>query len=152
MGGYKRAAQMFALLSLLALVSAQKGKPAPSGVKRNVVLIITDDQGYADIGFRDPTFKTPNLDALASDGVILEKLYTYTSCSPTRASLLTGRSLNNIGLQDGAVSGVYSSNSSTDFCMQFITAEDRSLSTEFPLIAETLRNSGYNTVGIGKVI
>jgi arylsulfatase B len=102
---------MFAFLSLLALVGA-KQQSGP----RNVVLIVLDDQGYSDIGFRDPTYKTPHLDALASDGVILDRLYTYTSCSPTRSSLLTGRYINNLGGQDGAVSRTFHA-LSTDFCL-----------------------------------
>jgi arylsulfatase A-like enzyme len=58
----------------------------------NVLLIITDDQGWGDVGFHgNPHLKTPHLDRLAQDSVELEHFYVCPVCSPTRASLLTGR-------------------------------------------------------------
>lgn len=58
--------------------------------KPNIVLIVTDDQGYADAGFRDPEVHTPNLDKLVSSGVELKRFRTAPVCSPTRAGLMTG--------------------------------------------------------------
>ena len=49
----------------------------------NVVLIVTDDMGYADIGAFGGEIATPNIDALASDGVRFTNFYTHASCSPT---------------------------------------------------------------------
>lgn len=115
-------------ISLLALGAAGKATP------RHVVLIMTDDQGFSDVGYRDSTFSTPNIDNLKEKGISLERLYAQPSCSPTRASLLTGRYANNIGTQDSA----------------FVIAEDRVLSTEYPLLPETLKSAGYKSVGIGK--
>ena len=58
----------------------------------NVVLIITDDQGYGDLGFHgNPRIKTPNLDRFARESVRLKTFCVSPVCSPTRASLLTGR-------------------------------------------------------------
>src|SRR5262249_37409575 len=58
----------------------------------NVLLILTDDQGYGDLGIHgNPTIRTPNLDRLAREGVRLRSFYVAPVCSPTRASLLTGR-------------------------------------------------------------
>ncbi len=53
---------------------------------------LTDDQGSADVGFRNPdsVFVTPNLDALAADAVRLSNYYVHPTCSPTRAALMTG--------------------------------------------------------------
>jgi arylsulfatase A-like enzyme len=58
----------------------------------NVILIMTDDQGWGDVGFHgNPLLKTPHLDRLASQSVELTQFYVSPVCSPTRASLLTGR-------------------------------------------------------------
>ena len=58
----------------------------------NIVLIMTDDQGWAQVGFHgDPILQTPSLDALASESVELTRFYVSPVCAPTRAALLTGR-------------------------------------------------------------
>ena len=59
----------------------------------NIILIMTDDQGWYDIGFNgNAEIKTPNLDMLAKNGIILHRFYSASAvCSPTRASVLTGR-------------------------------------------------------------
>lgn len=63
---------------------------APS--RPNVVVIISDDQGYGDVGcHRNPKIRTPNLDRLAGEGTELQYFYVCPVCAPTRASLLTGR-------------------------------------------------------------
>lgn len=53
---------------------------------------MSDDQGYADVGYHNPDcpIPTPNIDQLAKNGVRLENYYVHPTCSPTRASLLTG--------------------------------------------------------------
>lgn len=75
----------FFLLSLLF--------PAPIFAERpNVVLIISDDQGWADYGFMGhPHIKTPNLDQLAGEGLLYERGYaTAAICRPSLASIVTG--------------------------------------------------------------
>ena len=54
---------------------------------------LTDDQGYADVGFTNPScpFVTPNIDLLASSAVKLDDYYVHPTCTPTREALLTGR-------------------------------------------------------------
>ena len=61
--------------------------------KPNIVFIMSDDQGYGDVGYYDhPTLKTPNLDEMSKTGIRLDQYYTSSgTCSPTRASTLTGR-------------------------------------------------------------
>jgi arylsulfatase B len=75
----------FILAATLGLVLSltAAGKP-------NIILIVTDDQGYADAGFRNPEVHTPNLDKLVASGVELKRFYTAPVCSPTRAGLMTG--------------------------------------------------------------
>lgn len=58
----------------------------------NVVIIVTDDQGYGDLGCTGNTvLKTPNIDRLAAEGTRLVRFYVSPVCTPTRASLMTGR-------------------------------------------------------------
>ncbi|MBU6401841.1 MAG: sulfatase-like hydrolase/transferase, partial [Verrucomicrobia bacterium] len=58
----------------------------------NIILILTDDQGYGDLGITgNPVVQTPNIDALARRGASLAEFYVCPVCSPTRASLMTGR-------------------------------------------------------------
>jgi arylsulfatase len=76
-----------------APVVAQNTAPAaaPAGAKRpNIVVILADDMGYSDIGAFGSEIKTPNMDALARDGVRFTNFYTHASSSPTRSMLLTG--------------------------------------------------------------
>ncbi|GAA4813999.1 sulfatase-like hydrolase/transferase [Litoribaculum gwangyangense] len=73
--------------------------------KPNVIVIITDDQGYADVGFQNlpasSQVLTPNLDKLARSGMVFKNGYVAIStCSPSRASLLTGRSSSRFGVEE----------------------------------------------------
>ncbi|MFV0377650.1 MAG: sulfatase [Mangrovibacterium sp.] len=80
------------ILNCLALVSfSNKNKAREEFRKPNVIVIVADDLGYADVGFNGSDIKTPNLDRLAGEGVRLEQFYTCPMCSPTRAGLLTGK-------------------------------------------------------------
>lgn len=65
----------------------------------NIVLMMTDDQGWGDTGYNGhPELKTPNLDAMAAAGLRLNQFYTaHFNCSPTRASVLTGRHPHRMG-------------------------------------------------------
>ena len=58
----------------------------------NIILVITDDQGYGDFGFTgNPILQTPNLDQLATESIQVNPFYVSPVCAPTRASLMTGR-------------------------------------------------------------
>ena len=82
----------FFLLFFLLRIHAEKSYP-------NVVFIITDDQGYGDLGFTgNPIIQTPHLDQLAKESVWLTDFHVAPSCSPTRSSLLTGRWTNRTGV------------------------------------------------------
>ncbi len=77
---------------LAALLGCSAQDPAPAGRRPNVILVITDDQGYGDLGCHgNPQIRTPHLDALAKQSVELERFHVSPVCSPTRSSLLTGR-------------------------------------------------------------
>ena len=72
-----------ALLELFAL----QVKAAPL----HILLVVVDDFGWSDVGFHGSKIKTPNMDKLASEGVILDNYYVQPICSPTRSALLSGR-------------------------------------------------------------
>ena len=82
----------FALCLALLVVLPSSLWGADAGRRPNVVLIMTDDQGWGDFGFHgNPHVKTPHLDRLAAESTELRQFYVCPVCSPTRASLLTGR-------------------------------------------------------------
>ena len=65
----------------------------------NVIIVMTDDQGYGDIAAHgNPYLKTPNLDRLHSESIRLTNFHVGTSCAPTRAALMTGRDGNKVGV------------------------------------------------------
>lgn len=79
-------------LSLIAAASFAADRP-------NIVFVITDDQGYGDLGCSgNPVIKTPHLDKLASESSILTDYHVAPTCSPTRSALLTGHWTNRTGV------------------------------------------------------
>lgn len=82
-------------LSLLLLVPAGSAIAAD---RPNVVFIMADDLGWADVAFHGGNAPTPNLDRLARDGVELTQHYVAPVCSPTRSGLLTGRCWSRFGV------------------------------------------------------
>ena len=77
--------------TLLTVISLSGAVSVPPPVKPNIVFVLVDDWGFAEVGFRNPKLKTPNFDELAKTGLLLNRHYVYMYCSPSRASLLTGR-------------------------------------------------------------
>ncbi len=100
----------------------------------NVLLILTDDQGYGDVGaFGATDIATPNLDALARDGVRLTRFYAQPTCGPSRAALMTGNFPVRIGMNFDPLPN----------SERGIVAETRSL-------AGVLSDQGYRSMYIGK--
>jgi arylsulfatase B len=93
------------LVSVLLFAGCERGtresiqnRAGDSG-RPNVVLVITDDQGYGDLGVHgNPIISTPNMDALAKESIRLEDYHVAPTCAPTRAGLLTGRWHNRTGV------------------------------------------------------
>ncbi|MCK7510550.1 MAG: sulfatase-like hydrolase/transferase [Desulfobacterales bacterium] len=73
-----------------ALASHATASAADASRRPNIVIILGDDLGFADMGSFGSEIKTPNLDSLAKDGVRFTNFYTHASCSPTRSMLLSG--------------------------------------------------------------
>jgi len=100
----------------------------------NIVLIVADDLGYQDVGFRGSDILTPNLDRLAGEGVILENHVVSSICSPSRATLLTGRYPIRTGFWKGNIK----------------PNEEFGLGLDETLLPEMLKRNGYATHGVGK--
>src|SRR3954465_1015478 len=73
-------------------------KDGEGSSKPNVVFILLDDSGYSDIGSYGSEIKTPNIDWLAENGLRYNNSHVTPLCSPTRASLLTGRNSHDVGM------------------------------------------------------
>src|SRR5688500_2061522 len=76
---------------------------ASAAQRPNIIVILADDLGSGDVGWRGSEIKTPNLDKLARGGARLEQFYVQPVCSPTRAALMTGRYPMRYGLQTSVV-------------------------------------------------
>ncbi|AMV37661.1 arylsulfatase B [Planctomyces sp. SH-PL62] len=133
-----RIAQRF-LLGLVSLAGCfAVGAPeagAQDSPRPHIVHIVSDDQGWRDVGFHgSPDIRTPNLDRLAAGGARLERFYVAPLCTPTRAALLTGRYPFRYGLQSFVIpaSGTYG------------------LATDEWLLPQALKEAGYDTAIVGK--
>ena len=88
---------------LLALVTAgPESRAAETPAVPNFIVIVLDDAGWNDIGaYGNPAVRTPSIDRLAREGMRFDSAFvTTSSCSPSRASLMTGRYPHNTGAQD----------------------------------------------------
>ncbi len=85
------------------VVTAILAAGAAAGEKPNVVILVADDLGWADVSFHGSQIRTPNLDRLTTEGVELSRFYVCPICSPTRAGLMTGRYPIRFGLMRAVV-------------------------------------------------
>ncbi|MDA0284056.1 MAG: sulfatase-like hydrolase/transferase [Planctomycetota bacterium] len=113
------------MLSVMASAACRADKTRP-----NIILVMADDQGWGQTGYyNNPVLKTPHLDAMAANGLRFDRYYAAAPvCSPTRASVLTGRT----NLRTGVLSHGYA------------------LRRQEKTIATALRNAGYATGHFGK--
>jgi arylsulfatase A-like enzyme len=122
---------LFALLiSLLAVPLTSR---AESPARPHIVLIVADDLGWGDVGYHDSEIATPMLDRLAARGAELDRFYANPTCSPTRASLLTGEWAIRLG-----VLRPLSKNA------------PRGLPLDRRTLAQHLKTAGYQTALVGK--
>ncbi|MDH4296808.1 MAG: sulfatase-like hydrolase/transferase [Cyclobacteriaceae bacterium] len=86
-------ARFFTVIAgLLMLSQCRRAEVQQQSVKPNVLIILTDDQGYGDLSIHgNPDINTPTLDSLAHESAQFDRFYVSPLCAPTRASLLTGR-------------------------------------------------------------
>ena len=124
-GGF--ALGMASLASLSTLAYGQDAKP-------NIVIILDDDLGNADLGYRGSDIKTPNIDALAKSGVRLELFYGMPVCTPSRAELMTGRYAMRYGLET----------------LVIFPSHTYGLPTDERTLPQALKDAGYDTDMVGK--
>lgn len=74
-------------------------KPTPPKGAPNVVLIVFDDTGFAQLGCYGSDIDTPNINKIAAEGLQFTNFHTTALCSPTRASLLSGRNHHSVGMR-----------------------------------------------------
>lgn len=118
----------FLLLTALLAFAAGPAHAAPS--KPNIIFVMADDMGWGETGYRGhPVLKTPNIDAMAAGGLRFERFYAGGPvCSPTRASVLTGRSHDRTG----------------------VLTHGSALRLQEKTIAQALKAAGYVTGHFGK--
>ena len=129
--------QMRNVLFLAVLVTCSEVAEADSSgqigaaAKPNIILVMADDQGWGDTGYNGhPFVQTPEMDAMANDGLVLDRFYAAAPvCSPTRASVMTGRSP----------------------IRTKVTNHGRYMRPHEQTIAESLKKAGYVTGIFGKV-
>jgi|TARA_B110000263_G_scaffold100345_1_gene87704 arylsulfatase A-like enzyme len=150
-------------------INWEKGPETRVSSKPNVIVILVDDLGFNQIsayggGMSNGNFKTPNIDQLAKDGVLCTNGYSSSAvCSPSRASLLTGKFPTRFGFEftpttssfmkgikafgkKEIVEGIYHKESESDM----IEIKDMGLPQSELTIAEVLKPQGYHNIHIGK--
>jgi len=142
----KRPGKLRSLLGTLAMVVVcavpvmAYAEDAPR--RPNIVIILADDMGFADMGAFGSEIKTPNLDALAKDGVRFTNFYTHASCSPTRSMLLSGvdTHLNGLGNMDEWTAPNQSG----------VPGYEGYLNKQVLTLPQLLKDAGYHTYMAGK--
>lgn len=129
---------MVLALALLGPLGHRQSSAQERGATRelpNVVILVADDLGWADVGYHSGQVSTPNIDRLAREGLRLERFYAAPVCSPTRAGLMTGRYPDRFGMRSGVVQ----------------PTRMHGLPPEEETIAEVLARAGYTRrAAIGK--
>jgi arylsulfatase A-like enzyme len=119
------------IFELLAVIAPAAESAA---LRPNIVFILSDDQGFADIGYRGSEIATPHLDRLAAEGVKLDQFYVQPVCTPTRAALMTGLYPMRLGLQLGVIE----------------PESQHGLSLQVRTLPQALKDAGYFTAITGK--
>ena len=112
--------------------------PHPGDQAPNVVVVLLDDTGFAQLGCFGSDLPTPNIDRLAAGGLRYTNFHVTPLCSPTRASLLTGRNHHEVGMR-----------TLSNFDTGYPHGRGR-VSNHAATVAEVLRDEGYATFAVGK--
>jgi arylsulfatase A-like enzyme len=122
------------LFNLLSLIPVD---PAQAAERPNIVIIMSDDMGFSDLGCYGGEIQTPNLDRLAAGGLRFTQFYNTARCCPTRASLLTGLYPHQAGMGHMVFD-------------RGLPAYQGDLNRRCLTIGEMLRPAGYGTYAVGK--
>ena len=126
-------------LGLLALNAGSR--PPTQDPRPNILLIVADDLGYADLGAYGSDIRTPNIDALASEGVLFTQFHTAPLCAPTRAMLLSGN--------NNHVAGVGRMHAAGPMQVH-VPGYETHLSNRIAPLPRLLKEAGYHTYTAGK--
>ena len=105
-------------------VNAEEGAEAYTEKRPHIVMFLTDDQGYANVGFKNANISSPFIDKLVAEGVVLNRHYGASWCAPSRASLMSGR--------------------------MPLRVDHKAMHPGIPLLPEVLSAAGYRTAQVGK--
>ena len=128
------------LAAALVLPAAALAADAPR--RPNIVFIVADDMGFADMGAFGSEINTPNLDSLAKDGVRFTNFYTHASCSPTRSMLLSG--------VDTHLNGLGNMDEWTAPNQRGVPGYEGYLNKRVTTLPQLLKDVGYHTYMVGK--
>ncbi len=120
-------------LLITSIVSYSQSKPK----QPNILLLVADDLGYADLGSYGGDIETPNIDKLAENGIRFSRFHTSPLCAPTRAMLLSGN--------DNHIAGMGRQGLDTD-----VFGYEGNLSDRIVTIPQVLKTAGYHTYMAGK--
>ena len=109
-------------------------KSASSYSKPNIIILLADDLGWADLGFRGSDIETPHIDRLAREGLTLNRFYSMPICTPTRSALMTARDPMKLGT-------IYAG---------FQPWQNGGVSPEEHFMPQSFHAAGYQTAMIGK--
>jgi arylsulfatase len=129
---------LLAALAAPAIAFAQNAPPR----RPNIVVILGDDLGFADMGMFGSEIQTPNLDALAREGVRFTNFYTHASCSPTRSMLLSG--------VDTHLNGLGNMDEWTAPNQVGVAGYEGYLNNRVATLPQLLKGAGYHTYMVGK--
>ena len=113
---------------------AELVKQRTSDTPPNIIIILADDLGWADVGYHGSDIQTPNIDRLAKEGMRLERFYSLPVCTPTRSALMTGRDPIKLGMANAGI----------------MPWNDGGVSIDEHFMPQSFKAAGYDTAMIGK--
>ena len=129
------------LILLASLCFAPFAFAASKDGRPNILLIVADDLGYADLGVYGGDIETPNIDALAAEGILFTQFHTSPLCAPTRAMLLSGNNNHVAGMASQGQTGVGGAP---------VAGYENQLSDRIVPFPRLLQGAGYDTYTVGK--
>ncbi|NTW65063.1 MAG: sulfatase-like hydrolase/transferase, partial [Nitrospirae bacterium] len=142
-GGMIRSLRALIIVVMAAALAAPAITVAADAPKRpNIVIILADDMGFADMGSYGSEIKTPHFDSLASNGVRFTNFYTHASCSPTRSMLLSG--------VDTHQNGLGNMDEWTATNQRGVDGYEGYLNNRVVTLPQLLKDAGYHTYMVGK--
>jgi arylsulfatase len=136
------ARSLFAVAIALTAAGCTAPNDEPAIDERpNILLIVADDLGFADIGVHGSAIQTPNIDRLAREGILFTQFHTAPMCAPTRAMLLSGNNNHVAGMAKQGRPGLAGND---------VPGYETTLSDRIVPFPKLLRDSGYHTYSVGK--